>query len=131
MTQQKEVVRQTQTSQATRANSYKSVRPKVDIFEDSNGITLVADIPGVAKERLDIEIDNEILSIDGEVQLPLPDSIKEGNAGLHASRYQRSFSLSKELDGEQIDASLNDGVLVMKIPKRQEFKAKKIEIRTT
>ncbi|MES9854613.1 MAG: Hsp20/alpha crystallin family protein [Candidatus Thiodiazotropha sp. L084R] len=130
MSQQKEAVRNTESRQEALTKSYQSIRPKVDILEDKNGITLVADLPGVSRERLDIEIDNEILSIDGEVVLPVTNSAEDGSTGLPATRFQRSFSLSKELDGEQIEASLKDGVLAMKIPKRQEFKARKIEIRT-
>ncbi|MES9831715.1 MAG: Hsp20/alpha crystallin family protein [Candidatus Thiodiazotropha sp. DIVDIV] len=130
MSQQKEAVRNPESRQEALAKSYQSIRPKVDILEDKNGITLVADLPGVSRERLDIEIDNEILSIDGEVVLPVTSSGEDGSTRTPATRYQRSFSLSKELDGEQIEASLKDGVLAMKIPKRQEFKARKIEIRT-
>lgn len=130
MSQQKEIVRQNSNSQKQTTNSYKSVVPKVDILEDKHGITLIADLPGVPKEALDIQIDNEILSIDGAVEIPLPSGLSEGYAGLQATRYQRSFSISNELDSEHVEATLKEGVLALRIPKRKEFQPRKIEIRS-
>ncbi|MEJ2619081.1 MAG: Hsp20/alpha crystallin family protein [Candidatus Thiodiazotropha sp.] len=127
MSHTQEVVAKEKSVEENRASSYQSVRPSVDIHEDKEGVTLLADIPGVSREALDIQIDNEILSIDGRVELALQNSAK---AGHQATRYQRSFSLSKELDGEQVEATLKDGVLALRIAKRQEFKPRKVEIRT-
>jgi HSP20 family molecular chaperone IbpA len=130
MSQLKEMIKQDKQSQATTAKSYKSIRPNVDIFEDKSGITLKADLPGVPKERLDIQIDNEILSIDGAVEIATLKSQKETEAIFEETRYQRSFSLGRELDIEQVEAMLQDGVLALRIPKRQEYQPRKIEIRT-
>jgi HSP20 family protein len=130
MSQQKEIVRQESNSQRKANSSYKSVMPKVDILEDKHGITLIADLPGVPKEALDIQIDNEILSIDGAVEIPHPSGATKGYAGLYATRYQRSFSLSNELDSEHVEATLKEGVLALRIPKRKEFQPRKIEIRS-
>jgi HSP20 family molecular chaperone IbpA len=130
MSQHQEVVTKEKSVADKRASSYRSVRPKVDLHEDKEGITLLADLPGVSQEALDIQIDNEILSIDGTVELAVPNGAKAGYSGNQATHYQRSFSLSKELDGEQVEATLKDGVLALRIPKRQEFKPRKIEIRT-
>jgi HSP20 family molecular chaperone IbpA len=130
MSHQQEVVTKEKAVAEKRTSSYQSVRPSVDIHEDKEGVTLLADIPGVSREALDIQIDNEILSIDGRVELPVPNGAKAGYAGNQTTRYQRSFSLSKELDGEQVEATLKDGVLALRIPKRQEFKPRKIEIRS-
>ncbi|ODB85746.1 heat-shock protein [Candidatus Thiodiazotropha endoloripes] len=130
MSHQAEVVAKEKAVAEKRASAYQSVRPNVDIHEDKEGITLLADIPGVSREALDIQIDNEILSIDGRVELPLPNGAKADYAGNQTTRFQRSFCLSKELDGEQVEATLKDGVLALRIPKRQEFTPRKIEIRT-
>jgi HSP20 family molecular chaperone IbpA len=131
MSQQKEIVKEESQRMEKRTNSYKSVSPHVDIFEDNHGITLIADLPGVSSEDLDLQIDNEILSIEGAVELPRPQCAGEGYAGLHTTRYLRSFSLSKELDGNQVEATLKDGVLALHIPKRQECQPRKIEIRSS
>jgi HSP20 family molecular chaperone IbpA len=77
---------------------HRSVRPNVDIFEDGTGITVMADLPGVSKEGLDIQVDDEILSIDGCVDVRLPEGMDENYAEFRATRYQRSFSLGSELD---------------------------------
>lgn len=106
------------------------IRPPVDIFEDMAGITLQADMPGVSKERLDVHIDNDGLSIEGKAEIPMPEGMEPIHADVRSTRYQRSFSLSGELDGNKIDATLKDGVLTLRIPKREQFQPRKIEVRT-
>ena len=125
MSNQKEMVKQEVQTKA----SHRPVRPNVDIFEDGSGITVMADLPGVSKEGLDIQVDNEVLSIDGCVEVTLPEGMDERYAEFRATRYQRSFSLSSELDGEKVEARLKDGVLSMRIPKREAYQPRKIEIR--
>lgn len=107
-----------------------SIRMPVDIFEDETGITVLADMPGVSRERLDVQIDNNTLSIQGKTEIPVPDGMEALYADVRSTRYQRSFALSSELDGSKADASLKDGVLALRIPKREEHKARKIEVRT-
>jgi HSP20 family molecular chaperone IbpA len=109
--------------------SGRSIRPAVDIFEDKTGITLQADMPGVSKEQLDIQVDHDTLSIEGEAALSMPQGMEPIYADVRATRYQRSFSLSRELDSAKIDASLSDGVLTVRIPKRQELHPRKIKVR--
>ena len=108
----------------------RAIRPAVDIFEDDTGITLHADMPGVSKDRLNLQIDGESLSIEGEVDLPVPQGMDAVYADVRARRYRRSFSLSRELDGDNIEASLKDGVLSLRIPKHEEHKPRKIEVRS-
>ena len=108
----------------------RTIRPPVDIFEDGSGITVQADMPGVAKDRLDIQIDRDSLSIEGRTDLSMPEGMEALYADVRSTLYQRSFSLSSELDVERVDASLKDGVLTLHIPKREQFKPRKIEVRT-
>lgn len=105
------------------------IRPLVDIFEDNTGITLQADMPGVSKERLDIKIDADELSIEGEAVIPMPDGMEPLYADVRSTRYERNFSLSSELDGDKADAKLQDGVLTLHIPKREQYQPRKIEVR--
>lgn len=109
----------------------RSMRPDVDIFEDEMGITLMADLPGVKKEELDIQVDNETLTIDGKAEIDMPEAMRALYADVRATRYQRSFSLSSELDGDKAEASLEDGVLSLRIPKREQYRPRKIEIRNS
>jgi HSP20 family molecular chaperone IbpA len=109
----------------------RSIRPDVDIFEDESGVTLMADLPGVGKEGLDIQVDNETLTIDAKAEIDMPEAMQAVFADIRATRYQRSFSLSSELDGGKAEARLKDGVLSLWIPKREQYKPRKIEIRNS
>lgn len=106
------------------------IRPTVDIFEDEAGITVQADMPGVAKDRLDIQVEAEGLFIAGDVDIPVTEAMEAVYADVRSRRYERSFSLSRELDAEHIAASLKDGVLTLRIPKHEEHKPRKIEVHT-
>jgi len=108
----------------------RTIRPAVDIFEDDTGITVHADMPGVSKDRLNIQTDSDSLSIVGDINIPMPENMDAVYADVRSNRYQRSFSLSRELDGDNIEASLKDGVLTLRIPKHEEHKPRKIEVRT-
>jgi HSP20 family molecular chaperone IbpA len=115
-------------SRAHRELPQRSIRPEVDIWEDDKGITIKADLPGVTKEGLDIQVDHETLSIDGKADIKMPEAMQAVYADVRATRYQRSFSLSSELDGDKTQASLNEGVLSLRIPKREQYQPRKIEI---
>jgi HSP20 family molecular chaperone IbpA len=107
----------------------RAIRPLVNIFENEKGITVQADMPGVSKERLDIQIDKDTLSIEGVSEVPMPEGMEALHADICSTHYRRNFSLSSELDGERADASLKDGVLTLSIPKREQFKPRKIDVR--
>ena len=105
------------------------LRPPVDIFEDPEGITLVADMPGVNKERLNLQVDKDSLTVEGEASIDMHESMEAIYADVHSTCYRRSFALSGELETAEIDASLKDGVLRVRIPKRAEVRPRKIEVR--
>ena len=105
------------------------IRPPVDISEDAEGITLVADMPGVSSDRLDVHVDNDTLLIEGQAKIDMPEGMEPLYADVQATHYRRSFALSSELDANGIDASLDNGVLSVRIPKRAEVKPRKIEVR--
>jgi HSP20 family molecular chaperone IbpA len=128
MTETKDVNTQQAAGTQQTSEQERTMRPAVDIFEDATGITLHADMPGVTRERLDIQIDGDSLSISGDVEIPVPDNMNAVYADVHSNRYQRSFSLSKELDANNVEATLKHGVLILRIPKREEHKPRKIEV---
>lgn len=103
--------------------------PQVDVVEDSSGITLLADLPGVKKDGLDIKVDGQTLSLEGTVALDAPQPFDAVFAEVRASRYRRSFTLSNELDSAAIDAQLKGGVLRLRIPKVAEAQPRRIEVR--
>lgn len=106
------------------------IRPPVDIWEDKEGITLCADMPGVSKDRLNLRIDGNNLVVEGQVKFELPENAEALYADVRSSLYRRSFSLSGELETGKIEASLKDGVLTIRIPKRAELRPRKIEVQS-
>ena len=130
MTESSKVTTQEANAVQKAREQERTIRPDVDVFEDDTGITVHADMPGVSRDRLDIQVDSDSLTIAGNIEIAMPEDIGALHADLRANRYQRSFSLSRELDGDNIDGSLKDGVLILRIPKRQKHKARKIEVRT-
>lgn len=103
--------------------------PPVDIYEDETGFTLTADLPGVSKERLGVKVNGDNLLIEGGVSVPAPQDMELLYAEIPASSYRRSFILSRELDASKIEANLKDGVLKLRIPKAEEARPRKIEIK--
>lgn len=117
--------------QVRRQKSEKSdyaLTPEVDIYEDAEGIYLRADMPGVSRDRLDIQVNKDALTIEGEAKIDMPEGMEALYADVQSTRYRRSFVLSGELDTEKIEARLKDGVLSLHIPKRAEAKPRKIEV---
>jgi HSP20 family molecular chaperone IbpA len=103
--------------------------PAVDISEDSDGITLKADLPGVAKDNLAISVEGDTLTIEGWVRLGEAANMRSVYAEVAVDRYSRSFLLSRDLDTTRIDAQMRSGVLTLKVPKREQAKPRRIEVR--
>ncbi|MGJ0524517.1 Hsp20/alpha crystallin family protein [Burkholderia gladioli] len=118
----------TQTSEAPRRGP--AVTPAVDIVEDSEGITLWADLPGVSKAGLDLRVHDNRLTIDAQVSLPLTEGLRVQHAEWRAPRYLRSFVVSPHFDTARIEANLRDGLLTLRIPRRAEALPRKIEVAT-
>ena len=106
-----------------------ALAPAVDIYENAQGITVQADMPGVSKDGLSIQTDRNSLVIEGNAVIDVPAAMEAIHADVQATRYRRSFALSGELDAERIEATLKDGVLTLRIPKRAEFRPRKVEVR--
>ena len=106
-----------------------SLMPPVDVLEDASGITLYADLPGVHKDKLNLQVEADTLTIEGEVSIPTPERLEASYAEVGLPRYRRVFTLSKELDAGKVTAELNHGVLTLRIPKAEHAKPRRIEIR--
>lgn len=104
--------------------------PPVDIFEDADGIVLQMDMPGVSKDRLNIQADRNALLVEGSAKIDTPEGMEALYADVRSTDYRRSFTLTSELDSDKIDANLKDGVLTVRIPKRAELRPRKVEVRT-
>lgn len=108
-----------------------SLMPPVDVIEDANGITLFADLPGVPKDRLHIQVDADTLTLEGEIALAVPDGMEATHAEVSMPRYKRVFTLSKELDAEKVAAEFNQGVLKLRIPKAAHLQPRRVEIQVS
>jgi len=104
------------------------LHPLVDIYEDASGITLKADLPGVSREQLDVQVDGDTLTIQGDVAIDMPEDMEATYADVNTMRYRRSFTLSRELETDQISAEMKNGELTLSVPKRAELQPRKIEI---
>ena len=115
-------------SNETTTRPEPALLPPVDVIEDATGITLYADLPGVNKERLNLRVEADQLTIEGEMLLPAPQGIESHHAEVTLSRYRRTFTLSKELDPDKVSAELAQGVLRVRIPKADHAQPRKVQI---
>lgn len=120
-------VSQRQPSSAARYDE-PALMPPVDVVEDSNGITLYADLPGVSRENLHLQLEAGTLTVDAELSLQLPEGLQSSHTEVGLGRFRRTFTLSKELDTERVSAELANGVLKLSIPKAEHAKPRRIAV---
>jgi HSP20 family protein len=116
-----------ETTEHTRAGPV--YKPTVDIFENASGITLLADMPGVKAEDLEIDLREGVLTLTGRI-VPLEgegetDVLREYNPGT----FYRQFSVSDTIDQAKIDAKLTNGVLTLQLPKAEAAKPRQIPVK--
>ncbi|MBK8526464.1 MAG: Hsp20/alpha crystallin family protein [Rubrivivax sp.] len=103
--------------------------PPVDVIEDSTGITLYADLPGVPRDKLQLRVEGDQLMIEGDIQLAVTQGMESTHAEVTLPRYRRAFTLSKELDAGKVSAELAQGVLRVRIPKAEHAQPRRIDVR--
>ena len=111
------------------AQDTRALVPRVDVFEDEAGITLLADLPGVPKDKLELRIDGDRLLIEGVVTTVMPPQLQSVHAEVRVPRYRRTFTLSRELDAGRVEANVKDGVLTLRIPRQEHARPRRIEVR--
>ena len=105
------------------------ITPPVDIYEDSSGLVVKADLPGVAKEGLDVRVENNLLTLRGKAAHLAPGEPIYREYGL--VNFFRQFELNERVDRSKISAELKNGVLTLQLPKAEEPKPRKIEIKAS
>jgi HSP20 family molecular chaperone IbpA len=128
-TSNKAMQTQNQPQQGSNTRTAPALLPPVDIYEDTSGITLLADLPGVGREDLQIGVDGRQLTIEAPLKLGEASSLSALYAEVRANHFRRSFELSADLDTGKIDAGLRDGVLTLRIPKVEQAKPRRIDVR--
>jgi HSP20 family protein len=121
------VAEKQQQQQGLRRNE-QALMPPVDVIEDGDSLTLYADLPGVTKDTLSLNVDSGTLSIEAELGLSLPEGLQSNHTEVSVGRFRRSFTLSKELDAEKVSAELSNGVLKLRIPKAEHAKPRRITV---
>ncbi|MDR5739758.1 MULTISPECIES: Hsp20/alpha crystallin family protein [unclassified Caballeronia] len=106
-----------------------TITPSVDIVEDSHGITLWADLPGVPRDRLDVKVHDARLYIEAEAVVSAQAGLRVHHTEVRAPRFARAFTVSDDFDTTKIDANLTNGVLKLTIPRREEARPRRIEVR--
>ena len=101
--------------------------PPVDIYETADGFALVADLPGVSQDNLEVSVTHNVLTIKGHAPQRLPGKARYQEFQL-ASVF-RQFKLNNALDADQVDAEFKNGVLQLRIPKAKAAVARQVEIK--
>jgi HSP20 family protein len=105
--------------------------PDVDIFETEKGITLLADMPGVKAKDLNIDLKENVLTLNGDVNKPEGQNEVELFTEYRIGKYYRQFNLSEIIDQSKIEATMTDGVLRLTLPKVEAAKPRKITIKAS
>ncbi len=113
---------------AAAARDEPALLPPVDVIEDPTGITLYADLPGVPKDRLNVRVEGETLLLDAELVVAVPQDMQASHAEVQRKHYRRAFTLSRELDPNQVSAEFNQGVLRLRIPKADHAQPRRIAV---
>ena len=116
-------------TEAERTRDRKGFVPRSDIYEDGDHIFIVADVPGVDENSLEITLEKSVLTINGYVEPQAPEGYALAYAEYEVGDYQRSFKLSNQIDLDKIEATVKDGVLRLHLPKVGPAQAKKIAVK--
>jgi HSP20 family protein len=117
-----------QPTEATHAG--RVVAPAVDIFESARSLTLLADMPGVAPDDLEIDLNEGVLTVTGRVRPPQSAQEDVVLREFGWATFQRKFTLSQSVDQAKIEARLEDGVLRLELPKLEKAQPRKIQVQS-
>jgi len=116
---------QSMTTESTRTQERYMALP-VDIYETQEGLVVLADVPGVAHEALDVRVDQHVLTIRGQARHGVPGEAAYREYEL--VNFFRQFALSEHVDPRQITADLKNGVLTVHVPKAQAAQPRQITV---
>ena len=102
--------------------------PQIDIFETEDGLTLLADLPGVSLDSLELQVQDNKLTLFGRVKPPVSSDATLRYQEYQVGDYLRSFILSDEVDHERVSATLNNGVLKVWLPKAKKAPSRRIQV---
>ncbi|MFZ0205499.1 MAG: Hsp20/alpha crystallin family protein [Roseiarcus sp.] len=106
----------------------RSFLPVSDIFETDHALNVVLEMPGVAKDNVEIGIENDVLKISGRIDIAKYEGLQPVYTEYNIGNYSRSFQLSNKVDQDGIKAELKDGVMTLVLPKSEKAKPRKISV---
>jgi HSP20 family protein len=104
--------------------------PPIDIHEGPDGLVLEADLPGATEQNLNVQLEDNVLSLYAKIDSPVPEGAQLVHEEYRLGDYRRSFILSDEVDRDRITAELRNGVLRLFLPKAQRSRTRRIEIKS-
>jgi len=102
--------------------------PVTDIFETADALKVILEMPGVDKDGIEVRVENDVLTIDGQVDFTKYQGLQPVYTEYNIGNYARSFELSSKIDQERIPADLRDGVITLVLPKAEKAKPRKIKV---
>ncbi|MFZ0544230.1 MAG: Hsp20/alpha crystallin family protein [Candidatus Promineifilaceae bacterium] len=132
MTEQTLEIEKQETETPAEVESTRPVHtfvPRVDIYETENDVVLLADMPGVNENSVDITLEKNILTIKGYAEPQAPEGLEPAYSEYRFGNYERTFALSDEVDREKIEATVKNGVLRLVMPKAEIAKTRKITVK--
>ena len=102
--------------------------PGTDIFETEDALTVVMEVPGVGRDAIDTNVENDVLKIEAKIDPAKYDGMEPLYTEYNVGHFARSFTLSNKIDQQQIGAKLEDGVLTLTLKKAKEAMPRKISI---
>jgi len=102
--------------------------PAADIFETEQALTVILEMPGVSKDSVDVNVETDVLTIEGRVDFSNYDGLQPLYTEYNVGNYARSFQLSSKIEQDRISAELKDGVMMLVLPKAEKAKPRKINV---
>ena len=116
----------------TRQESTIPVRvfvPAADIFETEQALTLQLEMPGVARDRVEVRVENDVLTIEGHIDFSVYENLRPLYTEYNVGNYARTFQLSSKIEQDGISAALENGVMTLVLPKVARAKPRKIQVK--
>ena len=102
--------------------------PDTDIYETDEALVVVMDMPGVEKKNIEVKVDKNVLSVEGQIDFSKYENLKPVYTEYNVGHFSRSFSISRELDSAGISAKIEDGVLTLRLPRAKEAAPRRIQV---
>lgn len=102
--------------------------PHTDIYETDDELTVVMEMPGVQKDKITVELENDVLSVEGQIDFSKYAEMRPLYTEYNIGHFTRKFSVSSRINQANISAEIEDGILTLRLPKAEEVKPRTIKI---